>query len=127
MIFAFALRPTWTLQRVAAPPVQVHGEGVGGGVNPSPKGKKGRRKRNTLNHLRPEGWWDFNVVSTRQAAQYFVSVRSSPVPRTLKTTLKLGGGGRQTHGRLAAERYFTFAFQARYPSSLVSPLQNISA
>ena len=29
--------------------------GVGGGVNPSPKGKKGVGKGNSLDHLRPKG------------------------------------------------------------------------
>ena len=32
--------PSWTLQSVAAPPAQVQGRGLGGGVNPSPKGKQ---------------------------------------------------------------------------------------
>ena len=30
-----------------------HGEGVGKGVNPFNEGKE-----SSLNHLRPEGWWD---------------------------------------------------------------------
>ena len=34
------------------------GEGVGGGVNPTPKGKKGVGRGNSLDHRRPEGWWD---------------------------------------------------------------------
>ena len=33
--------PKQTLQLPAKPPLQAQGEGVGGGVNPSPKGKKG--------------------------------------------------------------------------------------
>ena len=32
---------------------------IGGRVNPSPKGKKDVGRGNALNHLRPEGWWDF--------------------------------------------------------------------
>ena len=31
------------------------GEGVGGGVNPSPKGKKGVGRGSALDHLRPKG------------------------------------------------------------------------
>ena len=49
------LGPSWTLQRPATPLVQVQGEGVEGGVNPSPKGKKGVGRGNALNHLRPKG------------------------------------------------------------------------
>ena len=30
------------------------------GVNPSPKGKKGVGRGNSLDHLCPEGWWDFS-------------------------------------------------------------------
>ena len=40
------------------PPVQVQGEGVGGGVNLAPKGKKGVGRENALDHLPPEGCWD---------------------------------------------------------------------
>ena len=37
-----------------------------GGVNPSPKGKKGLNRTGSLNHPCPEGWWDFpNVCDVR--------------------------------------------------------------
>ena len=46
-----------------APRVLGPGEGVGGGVNPSPEqGKEevlAERRTYPLNHLSPEGWWDW--------------------------------------------------------------------
>ena len=57
------LRPSSVTQRPAKRPFQAQGEGVGGGVNPSPKGTKGVEDREgSLNHSRPKGWWDFYIV-----------------------------------------------------------------
>ena len=39
------------------PLIQTPGEGVGGGVNPSPERVESSFR--TLNHLSPEGWWGF--------------------------------------------------------------------
>ena len=57
------LEPSWAIldaPTTRRPPVQVQGEG-GGGVNPSPNGKKGVGRENALDHLRPEGWWDSTI------------------------------------------------------------------
>ena len=48
-----------------SPPILGPGEGVGGGVNPSPKGKEGILEvyyMPPLNHLRPKGWWDYTPL-----------------------------------------------------------------
>ena len=55
------LEPSWAILDALTPrgpPRPGPGEGVGGGVNPSPKGKKEVGRGNSLDHLRPEGWWD---------------------------------------------------------------------
>ena len=46
----------------AAPPFQSPGDGVGGGVNPSPKGKRGGGRGRDLNHSRPTGLVGFRGV-----------------------------------------------------------------
>ena len=64
------LEPSWAILDAATPrgaPRPDPGEGVGGGVNPSPEqGKEevlAERRQSSLNHLRPEGWWDFERIS----------------------------------------------------------------
>ena len=59
------LEPSWAILDAAmgrGPPLPDPGEGVGGGVNPSPEqGKEevlAERRHSSLNHLSPEGWWD---------------------------------------------------------------------
>ena len=49
------LCPKQTLQLPAGPPLQAQGEGVGGGVNPSPKGKKGVEQDGLSKPLTPKG------------------------------------------------------------------------
>ena len=56
------LEPSWAKKEALTPreppPLQVQGRGLGGGVNPSPKGKKGGWKKGRgwdLNHSRPKG------------------------------------------------------------------------
>eukprot|EP00959_Pyramimonas_sp_CCMP1952_P050461 1054391-Pyramimonas_sp.AAC.1 len=45
------------------PPPQVRGERVGGGVSPSPKGKKRVGRRSALNHPRSNGPLDYVAFS----------------------------------------------------------------
>ena len=59
------LEPSWAILDAATPHGASRpdpGEGVGGGVNPSPEqGKEevlAEKRQSSLNHLRPEGWWD---------------------------------------------------------------------
>ena len=47
-----------TPRHLVDPLVLTPGGGVGGGVNPSPKGMKHIWTRFALDHLSPEGWWD---------------------------------------------------------------------
>ena len=59
------LEPSWAILdalTARGAPRPGPGEGVGGGVNPSPKGKKEVGRGNSLNHLRPEGWWDYPIA-----------------------------------------------------------------
>eukprot|EP00959_Pyramimonas_sp_CCMP1952_P054859 1146481-Pyramimonas_sp.AAC.1 len=59
MVVASSPRPSWTLCRPAAPPAHVQGRGWGEGQPlPDRKGKRKDGRGNSLNHLRPEGWWD---------------------------------------------------------------------
>ena len=58
-----SLKPSWshlgskrTLCHLAGGAVQTQG---GGEVNPPSRERQEIGKRNSLNHLRPEGWWDF--------------------------------------------------------------------
>ena len=60
------LEPSWAILGAPTPRGTLRpgpGEGVGGGVNPSPEqGKEevlAERRQSSLNHLRPEGWWDY--------------------------------------------------------------------
>eukprot|EP00959_Pyramimonas_sp_CCMP1952_P097366 2035343-Pyramimonas_sp.AAC.1 len=55
MVWVSSPRPSWTLRHLAKPRVQVHGEGVVGGVNPSPKGKKERWTRKLPKPPTPRG------------------------------------------------------------------------
>ena len=60
------LEPSWAILDVPTTretPRPGPGEGVGGGVNPSPKGKKGVGRGSSLDHRRPEGWWDCNAMT----------------------------------------------------------------
>ena len=61
------LEPSWAILDALTPrgpPRPGPGEGVGGGVNPSPEqGKEevlAERRQSSLNHLHPEGWWDLD-------------------------------------------------------------------
>ena len=56
------LCPIQTLQLPAKPPLQAQGEGVGGGVNPSPKGKKGVEQNGLPKPLTPRGLVGFTVA-----------------------------------------------------------------
>ena len=59
------LEPSWAILDALTPrerPPPAPGEGVGGGINPSPKGKREDGRGNALNHLRPEGWWVFREL-----------------------------------------------------------------
>ena len=54
------------------------GEGVGGGVNPSSKGKKGIGKGISLNHSRPRG-----LVGVRACTYLCLVVHPSPQPEPI--------------------------------------------
>ena len=56
------LCPIQTLQLPAKPPLQAQGEGVGGGVNPSPKGKKGVEQNGLAKPLSPKAGGIMTVV-----------------------------------------------------------------
>ena len=56
------LCPIQTLQLPAKRPLQAQGEGVGGGVNPSPKGKKGVKEEGLPKPLTPKGLVGFQKL-----------------------------------------------------------------
>ena len=41
-------------------------------MNPSPKGKNGVGREGSLNHLRPEGYWDYKYSRRRSPYMHFM-------------------------------------------------------
>ena len=68
-----SLKPSWRhfgpkriLCPLAAEPVQTHGGGEG---NLPSRERQEDGKGNALNHLRPEGWWDWEGVHPSEPVQ----------------------------------------------------------